>query len=78
VKDKRLVFLDLKTTGLDEKNDNILEVGVVITDAHLNELADRNWIVDCGPTTKVLLEANEVTKEMHTKNGLINELSNGL
>ncbi|HCE07534.1 MAG TPA: oligoribonuclease, partial [Oxalobacteraceae bacterium] len=35
-----LVWVDMEMTGLDPDNDRIIEVAVVVTDSHLNILAE--------------------------------------
>ncbi len=44
---KRLAFVDLETTGLDPKNDRVMEVGVlVVEDGH--QVAEYNQLVNPG------------------------------
>lgn len=40
------VFIDLETTGLDDKNDRIIEIGAVKTDAKLKEVARFQTLVN--------------------------------
>ncbi len=35
-----LIWIDLEMTGLDSGNDSIIEIATVVTDKHLNELAE--------------------------------------
>jgi oligoribonuclease len=70
-----LVWVDLETTGLDERKGvgEILEYAVVLTDIELNEIDavegvithDMNWVNDI---------MNDYVVEMHTKNGLLQEI----
>lgn len=70
-----LVWCDLETTGLDERKGigEILEYAVVLTDIELKEIDavegvithDMNWINDI---------MNDYVMEMHTKNGLLQEI----
>ncbi|MCB1843988.1 MAG: oligoribonuclease, partial [Halioglobus sp.] len=41
-----LVWIDLEMTGLDSARDHIIEIASIVTDAHLNEIAE-------GPTLAV-------------------------
>lgn len=67
----KLVWLDIETTGLDPNEDNILEIGIIITNELLNELAHASFV--CRPTMKSLHRLSPVVFEMHTKNGLLKE-----
>jgi oligoribonuclease len=67
-KDLLYVFTDLETTGSDETTENILEVGIVITDANLEEIDAQSWVLfDDGDK---LSTAADVVQEMHQANGL--------
>ena len=35
-----LIWIDLEMTGLDTESDSIIEIATVVTDKHLNELAE--------------------------------------
>jgi oligoribonuclease len=39
-KEGNLVWIDLEMTGLDTDNDRIIEIATIVTDAHLNVLAE--------------------------------------
>lgn len=69
---ERMVWVDLETTGLDPKKNVILEIGVIITDAFLNELIARSWVV--GRAAKEEREnADPIVRAMHDANGLWDE-----
>lgn len=55
-------------TGLDEKNDKIIEIAAVITDYELNTLAEKHYIV--FQPKEVLDTMNDWCKEHHGKSGL--------
>jgi len=67
--DSNLIWLDLEMTGLEPVEDVILEIAIIITDSHLNILAQ-------GPTfaikqsDAVLDNMNEWCIEHHGKSGL--------
>jgi oligoribonuclease len=67
------LWLDLETTGLDPASDDILEVGLVVTDEHLTELAERRYLLDPGYDWQELVD--QFVLEMHTKSGLLAELT---
>ncbi|UTX51327.1 oligoribonuclease [Candidatus Saccharibacteria bacterium TM7i] len=48
-KDARILWVDLEMTGLDPVEDRILEVGAIITDWDLNEVATYEAAVQVGP-----------------------------
>jgi len=37
---QNLIWIDLEMTGLDTNNDQIIEIATIVTDTHLNELAE--------------------------------------
>ena len=37
--DNRLIWLDMEMTGLNPLTDKVLELAIVVTDAHLNTIA---------------------------------------
>ena len=39
-KSSNLIWIDLEMTGLDTVNDTIIEIATIVTDRHLNELAE--------------------------------------
>lgn len=62
--------IDIETTGLDILNDCILEIGVVLYDIRLDELASYSvMITDDVPRARLDL-ASDLVKEMHHKSGL--------
>lgn len=68
-----IVWVDLETTGLDEKFDVPLELGVKVTDLDLTVLHQESWYIrEEGWLEK--LERNTLVREMHEKSGLIDEL----
>lgn len=68
----RLVFCDLETTGLDPDRDTILELGMIITDRELREIARASWVLGDGVLDPSWYTAPEVY-EMHRSSGLIEE-----
>lgn len=68
------LFLDLETTGLDERLDDIIELGVVGTTAELQPIFERSYVVAPTVTGLARLMAIAVLVEMHTNNGLLADL----
>ena len=67
-----LLWVDLETTGLDPTKDLILEVAMVATDAELNVQGEWQGILH-HPQPFLESRLNEVTRQMHSNNGLISE-----
>jgi len=68
-----LAWLDLETTGLDESECSILELGIVITNRQLDVLAECSWVT--FPTRMINMQNLEpFIWDMHQANGLWNEL----
>lgn len=68
-----LFWTDLETTGLDENFNIVLEVGVVVTTTDLTELAHLSHVVY---TPEINHYMSPRVVEMHTANGLFNEIRN--
>ena len=77
---KYLLWWDCETTGLDHVVDPIVEVAVLVTDMHLNEIEGKRFhtLVDPGSWGMERLFGNAYVMEMHTKNGLVDEMKRGL
>ena len=76
--DYQLLWCDIETTGTDRKLDHVLEVACFITDENLNIIDEsfKVWLIDPGNNDwKVRLIDNPVVLEMHSKNGLIKDLT---
>jgi oligoribonuclease len=65
---KKLLWMDLEMTGLDEKNDQILEIAAIVTDAELRPLDQKHYVI-YQPQT-VLEGMNDWCKLHHGKSGL--------
>ncbi|WGW13999.1 oligoribonuclease [Saxibacter everestensis] len=64
-------------TGLDLKNDVLVEVACLVTDTELNVLGDGVDIV-IKPSDEALAQMNDFVRSMHETSGLLEELSGGV
>ncbi|MGD9788082.1 MAG: oligoribonuclease [Sulfuricellaceae bacterium] len=69
----RLIWLDMEMTGLSPDDDRIIEVAVVITDAHLNTVAESPVLV-VHQSDAVLDGMDAWNKGTHGKSGLIDKV----
>lgn len=68
----RLAWTDLETTGLTVDGGGILEVACVITNRNLEDLGRFRVVVNPGEA--VLGGMNDFVTDMHTQNGLLEEV----
>ncbi len=77
--DKRFVFLDIETTGLDFELDDIIEVGIVVTDERLRPVASIETLVNTpGLLNSEGLPASGIDDfvlRMHHQSGLWKDLA---
>ncbi len=74
--DQNLIFLDLETTGLKPVSQNrILEIGILPVDGNLEPL-NAGWSALVHPQGYNLDHLNDKVREMHTENGLLEDLEN--
>ncbi len=69
---ENIVWIDLETTGLDPEASFILEVAVVITDMHLNPLAQTSIVVH--HPDEALVGLDEWVQKQHQGSGLLEEV----
>lgn len=71
-------WIDIETTGLDPETGYLLEVGCIITDDALNEVARISFLIDNGvPVDDLIDMSGSFVREMHTENGLWHALRAG-
>jgi oligoribonuclease len=70
-----LVWLDMEMTGLDPDNDRIIEVAVVVTDMHLNVLAE-GPVFAIHQSDETLDKMDNWNKGTHGRSGLIERVKN--
>jgi len=64
-----LIWIDLEMTGLDTKTDTIIEIATIVTDKHLNELAE-GPVLEIGQPGEVMDAMDEWNTEQHGASGL--------
>lgn len=72
-KNDRIVWVDLEMTGLDTSRHVIVEVAALVTDAQL-EILDEGLDLVVHATEDELAEMDDFVLNMHTKNGLLDEI----
>ena len=66
--------LDVETTGLNHTTDDLLEVGMVAFDAHLNIIDTCSVLIHPGNLMDAWKRCNPSVQKMHTINGLWKDL----
>lgn len=74
--DKTICWIDVETTGLDQKTEQLLEVALVVTDEKLVELGAISVVIDFQRPVRID-DLHPKVVEMHTKNGLFDEIASG-
>jgi oligoribonuclease len=73
----RIVWIDCEMTGLDFKNDLLVEIACVITNAQLEQVTEGLNIVIQAPVER-LETMDPFIVNMHTESGLLPEIPNGV
>lgn len=68
-----LIWIDMEMTGLTPDSDRIIEVALVVTDAHLNTVAEAPVLV-VHQSEAVLNGMDDWNKSTHKKSGLIDKV----
>lgn len=74
-----ILFLDLETTGTDEKLDDIIEVGLSLVDATKDdypEIDSYSCVINPRDSAFVRMMDKRVVREMHEANGLMETILN--
>ncbi|MFC4048587.1 oligoribonuclease [Actinomadura syzygii] len=74
---ERLVWVDCEMTGLDLRNDALIEIAALVTDSELNIL-DRGVDIVIKPPPESLTQMKQVVRDMHTVSGLLEALPSGV
>lgn len=76
-RDDLILFLDLETTGTDEKKDDIIEVGLSLLDATKDdypEIGNYSQVINPRDSAFLRMMDTKVVREMHEANGLLSEI----
>lgn len=68
-----LIWIDLEMTGLDPRVDRIIEIATIITDSHLNILAE-GPVLAVHQSDEQLAKMNEWNQNQHGKSGLVDRV----
>src|SRR5690606_41851851 len=74
---ERLVWIDCEMTGLDLRNDALIEIAALVTDSELNIL-DEGVDVVIKPPQESLEQMSQVVRDMHTTSGPLDALPGGV
>ena len=74
---EHLVWIDCEMTGLDARNDALIEVACLVTDADLNVLGEGVSVV-IKPSAEALEGMSDFVRDMHSASGLLPLLEDGL
>lgn len=69
----RIVWIDCEMTGLDPSTHVLVEIAAIVTDANLNIL-DEGLDIVIHATDDELAKMDDFVTQMHTKNGLTDEI----
>lgn len=70
-----LLWIDLETTGTNEKLDDIIEVGFILTDVTMDhEIAQGSMALQVSEFAWQRMKETPIVWDMHTENGLIEVL----
>ena len=68
-----LIWIDLEMTGLDVDNDRIIEIATIVTDKHLNILAQGPMLA-IYQSDEILAAMDEWNQKHHSHSGLIERI----
>ncbi len=68
-KSSNLIWIDLEMTGLDTTSDTIIEIATIVTDKHLNELAE-GPVLAVGQRQATMDAMDEWNTRQHGESGL--------
>ncbi len=68
-----LIWIDLEMTGLDTETDTIIEIATIVTDRHLNELAEGPDLA-IGQSKQVMDGMDEWNTRQHGESGLVDRV----
>lgn len=72
---QNLIWIDLEMTGLDPESERIIEIATIVTDKHLNILAE-GPVLAIHQSDECLAKMNDWCMKTHTENGLVERVKN--
>lgn len=69
-KNSNLIWLDLEMTGLEPEKDRIIEMATIVTDAHLNIIAE-GPVLAIHQDPALIAAMDEWNTKQHTRSGLV-------
>jgi oligoribonuclease len=75
--DMNLIWIDLEMTGLDTDNDHIIEIATIVTDSHLNLIAEGPVFAVHQPE-EILNGMDEWNTRQHGQSGLVERVRNSI
>lgn len=73
-KTENLIWIDLEMTGLDTVHDHIIEIATIVTDAHLNTIAE-GPVFAIHQSEEVLAGMDEWNTTQHGRSGLLKRVA---
>lgn len=70
---QNLIWIDLEMTGLDPEHDRIIEIATIVTDPHLNILAE-GPVLAIHQSDEVLAGMDEWNTKQHHHSGLVDRI----
>ena len=68
-----LIWVDLEMTGLDPDSDVVIEIATIVTDSHLNTLAE-GPVIAIHQSDAILDGMDEWNTTHHTRSGLVDRV----
>lgn len=70
---ENLIWIDLEMTGLDSFNDVIIEIATIVTDKHLNLLAE-GPVIAIHQSDEILAKMDDWNQKQHGGSGLVSRV----
>lgn len=74
---ERIIWIDCEMTGLDLRDDALIEVAALVTDYELKQVGEGIDVI-IRPPEEALTQMNDFVRDMHTTSGLLDVLAEGM